>query len=78
MVPGYIPDLERRLNPIVDTHGRAYLYADNIAVNDGKGQPATSEVDVPIELEDANGTIVFGTVKHIEVQVTLLQYTKRS
>ena len=75
---GYIPDLEGRLNPILDTHGHAYLYADNIAINGGKEQPATFKVDVPIEPEDANGTIVFATVKHIQGQVTLLQYTRRS
>lgn len=75
---GYIPGLAGRLNPILDTANRTYLYADNIAIDGGKGQPATFEINVPIELEDANGFIVFATVKHIDGRTALLQYTRRS
>jgi len=75
---GNIPGLHGRLNPILDTSKRTYLYADNIAIDGGKEQPATFAINVPIELEDANGTIVFATVKHIAGRVALLQYTRRS
>lgn len=75
---GHIPGLAGRLNPILDATGRTYLYADNIAVDGGKPQPATFAVGVPIELEDANGNIVFAVVKHIQGRVALLQYTRRS
>lgn len=74
---GYIPGLNGRLNPILDTSHRTYLYADNIAINGGVSQPATFQVNVPIELEDANGVIVFATVKHIANRVSLLQFTRR-
>lgn len=74
---GHIPGLNGRLNPILDTAQRTYLYADNIAVNGGRPQPVSFEVNVPIELEDANGVIVFATVKHIAGRVALLQFTRR-
>ena len=74
---GRIPGLTGRLNPILDTSGRTYLYANNIAVNGGEPQPVTFRVNVPIELEDANGVVVFATVKHIASRVTLLQFIRR-
>lgn len=36
---GYIPGLNRRLNPIYDSSHRMYLYADNIAIDGGVKQP---------------------------------------
>ena len=33
---GYVPGLKGRLNPIRDSHDRAYLYASNIAIDGGK------------------------------------------
>ncbi|MGE0202543.1 MAG: toll/interleukin-1 receptor domain-containing protein [Hyphomicrobiaceae bacterium] len=74
---GSIPGLEGRLNPIRDTHNRTYLYAQNIAVDGGKGQPTKFIINVPVELEDADGTIVFVTVKHISGDVSLIQYTRK-
>ncbi len=72
---GYIPSLTGRLNPIKDTSNRTYMYADNIAIDGGKPQPAPFVVDQAIRLEDANGRIVFATVKHIHARVALLQFT---
>jgi hypothetical protein len=74
---GYIPGLKGRLNPILDTSKRTYLYASNIAIDGGKGQPATFKVNVPFELEDADGTVVYATVKHIGGDISLIQYTRR-
>ncbi|MFD1058479.1 hypothetical protein, partial [Paracoccus fistulariae] len=74
---GYIPDLEGRLNPILDHSNRTYLYADNIAINGGEVQPSVFKINVPFELEDANGTVVYATVKHIAADLSLLQYTRR-
>jgi len=73
---GYIPGLKGRLNPILDTSNRTYLYADNIAIKGGIGQPATFKVNDPLELEDADGVIVFMTVKHIAGRVSLIQFTR--
>lgn len=74
---GYIPGLHGRLNPIRDTNRRLYLYADNIAVDGGKAQPASFSINKPITLEDSRGVIVFATIKHIEGRVSLVQYTRR-
>lgn len=74
---GYIPGLKGRLNPILDSLNRTYLYADNIAIDGGKGQPTTFKVNEPFELEDADGTVVYATVKHIAAEISLLQYTRK-
>lgn len=76
LCPGtcHIPGLEGRLNPILDTHNRLYLYADNIAINGGTQQPATFEVNVPFELEDCNGVIMQARVLHIQGRTSLLEY----
>ena len=76
MSTGHIPGLEGRLNPILDTHRRTYLYADNIAINGGDQQPATFEVDVPFELEDSNGVVMQVRVLYIQGSTSLLQYTQ--
>lgn len=72
---GYIPGLKGRLNPILDTHNRRYLYADNIAIRGGEQQPATFEVGVPFSLEDADGTFMQVKVAHIQGQTTLIEFT---
>lgn len=71
---GHIPGLEGRLNPILDTDNRMYIYADNIAVGGGLQQPAPFQVDVPFELEDSNGAVMQVRVLHIQGQTSLLQY----
>lgn len=75
---GHIPGLKGRLNPILDTSKRTYLYADNIAIDGGKGQPAQFKLNVPFELEDADGTIVYVAIKHIAARLSLLQYTRKA
>lgn len=52
---GYIPGLEGRLNPILDSSYRTYFYADNIAIDGGKQQPVHFEIDKPIFVEDNVG-----------------------
>jgi hypothetical protein len=74
---GQIPGLFGRLNPILDTSNRTYLYAENIAIDGGKAQPATFKLNVPFELEDADGVVVYATVKHIASSVSLIQYTRK-
>lgn len=74
---GHIDGLKGRLNPVLDTSNRTYLYADNIAIDGGKNQPANFSINVPIVLEDADGTVVYATVKHIAARVSLIQYTRK-
>ncbi|MCC7252389.1 TIR domain-containing protein [Hyphomicrobium sp.] len=74
---GFIPGLKGSLNPILDSSKRTYLYATNIAIDGGKGQPVTFKVNIPFELEDADRTVVYATVKHIAGDVALIQYTRK-
>ena len=76
MSTGYIPGLSGRLNPILDTSDRTYLYADNIAIDGGKNQPATFRVDVPFKLEDPDGVVMQVRVLHIQGCTSLLQYVR--
>jgi len=73
---GYIPGLEGRLNPILDTGKRTYLYADNIAIDGGKNQPAEFKVDQPFELEDSNGIVMEVRVRHIQGRTSLIQFVR--
>jgi hypothetical protein len=73
---GHIPGIAGRLNPILDTSNRTYLYADNIAINGGAAQPVTFKVNEPIELEDANGVVTYVTIKLIAGGTSLLQYLR--
>ena len=74
MGTGYIPGLKGRLNPILDTKNRTYLYAENIAINGGQQQPTTFLIENPIELEDSDGVIMEVTVLHIQGIVSLIQF----
>lgn len=76
MSTGYIAGLEGRLNPILDSANRTYLYADNIAIDGGKQQPVTFKVNEPFELEDSNGMIMEVRVLHIQARTSLLQYVR--
>ena len=38
---GHIPGLRGRLNPIRNTSDRTYLYADNVAIEEGRPQPVS-------------------------------------
>lgn len=73
---GYIPGLEGRLNPILDTHFSKYLYADSIAIDGGKPQPTHFEIDAPFELEDSNGVVMQVRVLHIQGRTSLIQYLR--
>lgn len=73
---GYIPGLKGRLNPILDTSSRTYLYADNIAINGGMTQPTTFVKSVPFDLEDCEGVIMQVTIKDIQGSISLVEFVK--
>ena len=52
---GHLPDLTGRLNPILDDLDRMYLYATNVAIDDGKQQPVHCRLNQPLRLTDVNG-----------------------
>ncbi|WP_413711645.1 KGGVGR-motif variant AAA ATPase [Rhizobium sp. Rhizsp82] len=71
---GFIPGLQGRLNPILDTLDRTYLYADNIAINGGKRQPTEFKLDQSLILEDSAGKSFRVYVRLIQGRTTLLDY----
>ena len=74
---GYINGLQGRLNPIFDSLKRTYLYADNIAINEGEPQPATFALNEPIVVEDSRGVVMKLIFKYINGHTTaLIDYIK--
>ncbi|MBM4354891.1 MAG: CHAT domain-containing protein [Deltaproteobacteria bacterium] len=71
---GHIDGLEGRLNPILDTLGRTYLYAENIAINGGSQQPVGFRIGELLQLEDCNGVLAQVRILHMQGTVSLLQY----
>ncbi len=71
---GYIPGLKGRLNPKLDKSERTYLYADNIAIEDGLQQPVNFRLGKPLKLTDAYGMEMSLTVLAIIGRSTLLEY----
>ena len=53
---GHLPDLSGRLNPILDNLDRMYLYATNIAIDEGKQQPVHFKLQQPLRLTDVEGS----------------------
>ena len=52
---GHLPGIQGRLNPKLDSLDRTYLYADNIAINDGLQQPVHFNLNEPVRLTDSMG-----------------------
>jgi len=52
---GQIPGLSGRLNPVRDAGDRTYLYADNIAIDEGRQQPVSFLFGEELRLTDAFG-----------------------
>ena len=71
---GGIPGLSGRLNPVRDVHDRTYLYATNIAINDGQPQPVHFLLGEQLRLTDANGTTRQVRVVDIVGRSAVLEY----
>ena len=71
---GYLPGLKGRLNPIRDTHDRTYLYASNIAINEGEQQPVYFIPGEELRLTDAEGTTLLLRIVDITGRSTLVEY----
>ena len=52
---GHLPGIRGRLNPVLDRLDRTYLYADNIAINDGMQQPVHFSLNEAVRLTDSMG-----------------------
>ena len=71
---GHLPGLRGRLNPIRDTSDRTYLYADNIAIDEGRQQPVPFRPGKAIRLTDAHGGELSVTIVDILGRSALLEY----
>ncbi len=71
---GNIPGLRGRLNPILDELNRTYLYATNIAIEDGRQQPVPFRVGRPMKLTDAYGSELSVTIVDIMGRSVLVEY----
>ena len=52
---GHLPGIQGRLNPKLDPLDRTYLYANNVAINDGQIQPVHFVLNEPVHLTDSLG-----------------------
>ena len=71
---GQLPLVSGRLNPILDTLNRTYLYAENIAINQGLQQPVNFAFNEDLLLTDADGREVLVRIIDIVGRSALLQY----
>ncbi|MCY3989765.1 MAG: putative DNA binding domain-containing protein [Caldilineaceae bacterium] len=71
---GQIPGVAGGLNPIRDTHDRTYLYASNIAINQGRRQPVHFLLGEELRLTDANGQEMFVRIVDIVGRSALVEY----
>ena len=71
---GTLPGLKGRLNPIRDTHDRTYLYASNVAINDGQQQPVHFLPGEDLSLTDADGSERLVRIVDIVGRSALLEY----
>ena len=71
---GHLPGLKGRLNPIRDTHNRTYLYASNIAIDEGKQQPVHFIPGEELQLTDAEGTKLRVRIVDIVGRSALVEY----
>ncbi len=71
---GNLPGLRGRLNPIRDTSDRTYLYADNIAIEEGRQQPVFFRLSKPMKLTDAFGSELSVTIIDIVGRSALVEY----
>ena len=71
---GHLPGLKGRLNPIRDAHDRTYLYASNVAINQGEPQPVHFVPGEDLRLTDAEGTELLARIVDIIGRSALVEY----
>ncbi len=71
---GHLPGLRGRLDVVQDTSGRTCLYADNIAIEQGRQQPVYFRLGKPMRLTDAWGAGLLVTIVGIIGRSTLVEY----
>ena len=71
---GTLPGLSGRLNPKRDNHDRTYLYASNIAINEGQQQPVHFIPGEDLRLTDADGRELVVRIVAIIGRSALVEY----
>ena len=71
---GHLPGLRGRLNPKRDTSDRTFLYADNVAIDEGRRQPVSFRLGKPLRLTDAFGADMSVTIVDIAGRSALVEY----
>lgn len=71
---GKIPGLSGQLNPKRDNNDRTYLYASNIAINQGQPQPVHFIQGEDLHLTDSDGKELLVRIVTIIGNVALLEY----
>lgn len=71
---GALPRLKGSLNPIRDTLDRSYLYASNIAINEGRQQPVAFVPGEELQLTDADGNELLVRIIDIVGRSSLIEY----
>ena len=71
---GALPRLRGRLDPIRDALDRTYLYASNIAINEGQRQPVHFLLGEKLRLTDADGNELWIRVIDIVGKSALVEY----
>ena len=74
---GHLPGLRGRLNPIRDSLDRTYLYASNIAIEQGKPQPVHFLPGEELRLTDSDGADYLVRIVEIIGRSALLEYRVR-
>ena len=72
---GTLPGLKGRLNPIRDPHDRTYLYALNIAIDEGKQQPVHFIPGEELKLTDVEGVTLRVRIVDIVGRSALVEYS---
>ena len=71
---GSLPGLKGRLNPKRDNLDRTYLYASNIAINQGEQQPVHFLPGEDLRLTDTDGTEMLVRIVDIVGRSALVEY----
>ncbi len=71
---GHLPALKGRLNPKRDASDRTYLYANNIAINQGQPQPVHFAPGEGLRLTDADGREALVRILDVVGRSALLEY----
>lgn len=75
---GYIPGLRGRLSPLLDDLGRTYMYASNIAINQGAIQPVHFAINEELDLADSDGSKLRVKIVKMLGRSALLEYRSAS